>query len=249
MYPYTAYSTYSSILIPQWAMAGGRDGLRARIKNADTLARIKSEMEQLFLSTAGGADLSKIQFREFPFDSSFDGKTMKDYAEAKGLSPTLQTGVDLLLELETKGGFLGIFHAMAEEDLENFMGHPEVMFDSDGDLLTFGSGKPHPRCYGTFPRILGTYVRDKKLISLEEAIRRMTSLAAEKIGQQDIGRIGEGAIADIVIFDFGKIDDRSSYTDPHHFPQGIKHVLVNGEFIIQNEEVTGNKPGRWLRNP
>lgn len=247
MYPYTAYSTYSSILIPQWAMAGGREELKLRIADADTLARIKSEMKQLFLSTAGGADLSKIQFRQFPYDENLDGKTMKDYAESLGLEPNLQSGVDLLLDLETKGGFIGIFHAMAEKDLENFMRDPHLMFDSDGDLVKLGSGYPHPRCYGTFPRILGTYVRDRKIISLEEAIRRMTSLAAEKIGQYDIGRLAEGAIADIVVFDFERIADRSSYTDPHHFPEGIKDVLVNGAFVIKDEEVSGNKPGRWLR--
>lgn len=247
IYPYTAFSTYSSILIPQWAMAGGRKGLKRRVRNPDSLERIKSGMEQLFLSTGGGEDLSKIQFRAFPYDASFDGKTMKDYAESLGLAPTLKTGVELLLELELKGGFIGIFHAMSEEDLENFISDPEIMFDSDGDLLTPGLGHPHPRCYGTFPKILSTYVRDKKLISLEEAIRRMTSLAAEKIRQKDIGRIEEGAISDIVVFDLEEIEDRSSYTDPHHFPKGIKHLLVNGAFVIKDEELSGKKPGRWLR--
>lgn len=247
VYPYTAYSTYSSILIPQWAMAGGREGLKQRIQDVDTLALIKSGMKKLFLGIAGGEDLSKIQFRKFPYDEAFNGKSMKDYAESLGMAPSLENGVDLLLELEVKGGFFGIFHAMSEDDLENFISNSEVMFDSDGDLLKHGEGFPHPRCYGTFPKILGTYVRDKQLISLEEGIRRMSSLAADKIGQKDIGRIEIGKYADITIFDFQKINDRSIYTDPHHFPEGIKHVIINGEFVVKNEEITGNKPGRWLK--
>lgn len=247
IYPYTAYSTYSSILIPQWAMAGGRGRLINRVKDPETLNRIKSEMKALILGIAGGEDLRKIQFRQFPYDEAFNGKTMKDYAESLGLEPTLETGVGLLLELETKGGFYGIFHAMSEEDLDNFIANSEIMFDSDGDLLKPGEGFPHPRCYGTFPKIIGTYVRDKQLVSLEEMIKRMTLLPANKIGQKEIGRIEEGKYADITIFDFKEIDDHSSYTDPHHFPAGIKHVMISGEFVVKNEEVTGNKPGRWLR--
>ncbi|MEK9609136.1 MAG: amidohydrolase family protein, partial [Flavobacteriaceae bacterium] len=119
--------------------------------------------------------------------------------------------------------------------------------DSDGDLLNFGEGHPHPRCYGTFPKILGHFVRDKKIISLEDAIHKITYLPSEKIGLKDRGRIQEGAFADLVIFDFDTIADNSTYTDPHHFPSGIKYVLVNGEMVLEKEKITRKMPGKWIK--
>ncbi|GAB5554505.1 MAG: amidohydrolase family protein [Saprospiraceae bacterium] len=248
MYPYTAFSTYAYILIPRWAMAGGQAGFAKRLSNKDTTALIKKEMRELFTRDAGGEDLSKIQFRDFESEPEFSGKTLKDYALAKGLEPNLDNGVDLILDLQLKGGFIGVFFAMDEKDLATFLEHPNTMIDSDGDLLNFGEGHPHPRCYGAFPKVLGHFVREKKVISLEEAIKRMTFLPAEKIGQHQRGRLAEGAFADITIFDFDTIQDNSSYTDPHHFPSGIPYVMINGKWVIKDKETTGNLPGQWLKN-
>lgn len=247
IYPYTAFSTISSILIPQWAMAGGREGLRKRLADKTTSVRIKQEMAELFKRDAGGEDLTKIQFRNFKQNPAFSGKTMADYAKHLGLPLTLETGIDLILELELQGGFIGIFHAMSEQDIDHFLQHPNTMIDSDGDLLNFGEGHPHPRCYGAFPKVLGHFVRDKKIISLENAIKKMTYLPAEKIGMKDRGRIQEGTFADLVIFDFATIKDNSTYTDPHHFPSGIKYVLVNGIMVLEQEQLTGKLPGKWLK--
>ena len=172
---------------------------------------------------------------------------MADYADHLGLPLTLETGIDLILELELQGGFIGIFHAMSEQDIEHFLQHTNTMIDSDGDLLNFGEGHPHPRCYGTFPKILGHFVRDKKIISLEDAIHKITYLPSEKIGLKDRGRIQEGAFADLVIFDFDTIADNSTYTDPHHFPSGIKYVLVNGEMVLEKEKITRKMPGKWIK--
>jgi N-acyl-D-aspartate/D-glutamate deacylase len=247
IYPYTAFSTYGSILIPQWAMAGGQEGLRKRLADEATSLKIKQEMAALFKRDAGGEDLTKIQFRNFKQDPAFTGKTMADYAKHLGLPLTLETGIDLILDLELQGGFIGIFHAMSKQDIINFLQHPNTMIDSDGDLLSFGEGHPHPRCYGAFPKVLGHYVRDEKIISLENAIKKMTYLPAEKIGMKDRGRIQEGTFADLVIFDFATINDNSTYTDPHHFPSGIKYVLINGEMVLEKERLTGKMPGRWLK--
>lgn len=247
IYPYTAFSTISSILIPQWAMEGGQEGLRNRLADKTTSLRIKQEMAVLFKRDAGGEDLTKIQFRNFKQNPIFSGKTLADYAEHLGLPLTLETGIDLILELELQGGFIGIFHAMSEKDIEHFLQHPNTMIDSDGDLLNFGEGHPHPRCYGAFPKVLGYFVRDKKIISLENAIHKITYLPAEKIGLKDRGLIQEGAFADLVIFDFDTIADNSTYTDPHHFPSGIKYVLVNGEIVLEKEKITGKMPGNWLK--
>ena len=247
IYPYTAFSTLSSILIPQWAMEGGREGLRNRLADKTTSFRIKEEMAELFKRDAGGEDLTKIQFRNFEQNPAFTGKTLADYAEHIGLPLTLETGIDILLDLELKGGFIGIFHAMSEQDIEYFLQHPNTMIDSDGDLLNFGEGHPHPRCYGAFPKVLGHFVRDKKIITLENAIHKMTYLPAEKIGLKDRGRIQDGAFADLVIFDFDTIEDNSTYTDPHHFPSGIKYVLINGIMVLEQEEMTGQLPGKWMK--
>ncbi|MDG2448100.1 MAG: amidohydrolase family protein [Saprospiraceae bacterium] len=247
IYPYTAFSTISSILIPQWAMEGGQEGLRNRLADKTTSLRIKQEMAELFKRDAGGEDLTKIQFRDFKQNPTFSGKTLADYATHLGLPLTLETGIDLILDLELQGGFIGIFHAMSEDDIEHFLQHPTTMIDSDGDLLNFGEGHPHPRCYGAFPKVLGHFVRDQKVISLENAIHKMTYLPAEKIGLKDRGHIRKGAIADLVIFDFATINDNSTYTDPHHFPSGIKHVLINGEMVLEEEELTGQLPGKWMR--
>ena len=246
IYPYTAFSTYGAILIPQWALAGGVDELRNRLNDPSTAQKIKAEMADLFMLDGGGEDLSRIQFRNFEYDPAFSGKTLKDYAIAQGLEPTLETGIDLLLELELQGGFIGIFQAMNEEDIIRFIQHPQTMFDSDADLTIFGEGHPHPRCYGAFPHVLGRYVREKQVISLEEAIKKMTSMPADKIKQPKRGRIQKEAFADLVIFNFEEIKDNSTYTDPHHYPSGIEHVMVNGKLVIKNGELTGNKPGQWL---
>ena len=246
IYPYTAFSTISSILIPQWAMEGGQEGLRKRLADKTTSLRIKQEMAELFKRDAGGEDLTKIQFRNFKQNPAFTGKTLADYAEHLGLPLTLETGIDILLDLELQGGFIGVFHAMSEQDIEHFLQHPNTMIDSDGDLLNFGEGHPHPRCYGAFPKVLGHFVRDKKIITLENAIHKMTYLPAEKIGLKDRGRIQEGAFADVVIFDMDTIKDNSTYTDPHHFPSGIKYVLVNGIIVLDQEKLTGQLPGKWM---
>ncbi len=247
IYPYTAFSTISSILIPQWAMAGGQEGLRKRLADKATSQKIKQEMAELFKRDAGGEDLTKIQFRNFKQNPAFSGKTMADYATHLGLPLTLETGIDLILDLELKGGFIGIFHAMSEQDIDHFLQHPNTMIDSDGDLLNFGEGHPHPRCYGAFPKVLGHFVRDKKIITLEKAIHKMSYLPAEKIGVTNRGRIQEGAIADLVIFDFETIKDNSTYIDPHHFPSGIRYVLINGEMVLEKEQMTSKMPGKWLK--
>jgi len=247
IYPYKAFSTKSSILIPQWAMAGGKEGLKKRLANEITSSKIKKEMAELFKRDAGGEDLTKIQFRNFKQNPAFSGKTLADYAKYLGLPLTLETGIDLILNLELQGGFIGIFHAMSELDIEHFLQHPNTMIDSDGDLLNFGEGHPHPRCYGAFPKVLGHYVRDKKIINLENAIKKMTFLPAKKVGIKDRGQILEGSFADLVIFDFFTIKDNSTYTDPHHFPSGIKYVLINGQLVLKNQKLTGKKPGKWLK--
>jgi len=247
VYPYMAYSTFSSILIPQWAMAGGREGLIERLKNPELREKIRAEMREIIMRDPGADDLSLIQFRDFPLDPAFKGKTLEDYARHLGKPLTLETTIDLMLEIETKGGFYGIFHAMNEDDLRNFIRHPLTMFDSDADLVVFGAEHPHPRCYGAFPRVLEKYVREEKLLTLEEAIHRMTALPAQRIGQSNRGLIQTGNYADLTLLDFQNVKDNATYTDPHHYPSGIEYVFVNGTLVLNKGEMTGQKPGMWLK--
>ena len=144
------------------------------------------------------------------------------------------------------GGFIGIFEGMAEDDVIRIISHPTSMFETDGDLVELGMGFPHPRSYGSFPRILSKYVRDKEVLTLEEAIHKMTLLPALWIGQSDRGLIRKGAIADMTVFDFETIQDKATYNDPHHFSTGILHVFVGGVAVLNNNKITGKRPGRFI---
>ena len=249
LYPYAASSTGSSILFPQWALAGGAREFAQRMSDPATRKRVEAEMRVLLEEDRAGGDLSRIQFRVVPSDRRYDGKTLADLAKDRGLPPTLDTGVQLIIELQLKGGFSAIYHAMDEQDIVRIMQHPFAMIETDGDPVAYGHGFPHPRSYGAFPRVLARYVREQKVLTLEEAIRRMTSLTADQIGQRERGRIAEGAFADITVFDAERIQDRATYLDPHQYPFGIEHVIINGVPVIRDASFTGERPGRVLKGP
>ena len=249
MYPYTASSTGSGVLFPQWALAGGREAFADRIRDKEARTRIVSDMRRIFVNERAGNDLANVQFRTVPSDHRYDGKTLADLAKDRGLEPTIENGIALVIDLQLKGGFSAIYHAMDEGDVRRIMRHPLTMFDTDADPVGLGVGTPHPRSYGTFPRVLGRYVRDEKVLTLENAIQRMTSMSADQIGQPDRGRIREGAFADITVFDADTIADRATFENPHQFSVGIRHVVVNGVPIVREGALTGEKPGRVLKGP
>ncbi|MFQ6045430.1 MAG: amidohydrolase family protein [Gemmatimonadales bacterium] len=249
LYPYTASSTGSSILFPQWALAGGPDSLAARLADPPTRARIVSEMREIMAEERAGEGLESIQFRVVPSDQRYNGKTLADLARDRGLPNTLETGIELVIELQLKGGFSAIYHSMDEGDVIRIVSHPWAMIETDGDLVPYGVGHPHPRSYGAFPRVLSRYVRELGVLTLEQAIRKMTALPAEQIGQRERGLLREGMYADITVFDPQAIRDRATYADPHQFAVGVRHLLVNGVPVIRNSAFTGEKPGRVLRGP
>jgi N-acyl-D-aspartate/D-glutamate deacylase len=248
-YPYTASSTSSAVLFPQWALAGGRDDFAARIADPAQRAAIEEQMYEIFTRQRGGNDIARVQFRTVSSMPAYNGRTLADLARDRGMPLTVASGIALVIELQLQGGFSAIYHAMSEEDVTRIMRHPYSMFDTDGDNVSYGIGHPHPRSYGTFPRILGRYVRERGVISLEEAIRKMTSLSADQIGQSERGRIAEGMYADITVFDGDTIIDRATYTDPHQYSVGVLHVIVNGVPVMRDAALTGEKPGRVLRGP
>ena len=249
LYPYTASSTGSSILFPQWALAGGPQAFAERVADPDTRARMEEDMRRIFTTDRVGSDISRIQFRVLGSDESYNGKTLADYAADRGLPNDLETGIDLAIELQLAGGFSAIYHAMEEEDVIRIMQHPLAMIETDGDAVGYGVGYPHPRSYGAFARVLGRYVRELEVLTLEEAVRKMTSMPAQWLGRTDMGVLAEGMRADVAVFDPDVIADRATYADPHQYSVGVTDLLVNGVPVILDGGITGEKPGRWLRGP
>ena len=247
LYPYAAGSTGSSVLFPPWALAGGVDSLRARVNDHAVRPRLEAEMLDRMRKDWCGEDLSRIQFRELFSDRKYDGKNLADLAKDRGMPVSAVSGVQLAIELQLKGGFTAIYHMMDEADVVRIMKDPRAMFETDGDPIGYGRGFPHPRSYGAFPRVLARYVREQKVLTLEDAIRRMTSLSMERIGQKERGLVREGMLADIVVFDADRIEDLATYEDPHRFSVGMVHIFVNGQLVLRDGSLTGAKPGRVLK--
>lgn len=155
----------------------------------------------------------------------------------------------MIIEIEKNGGAQGVFFQMAEEDVEELMRFPYNMHASDGAIQEVGKGVPHPRNYGTFPRVIAHYVREKGILSLEEAIRKMSSLPAQTFRLKDRGMIKEGMFADITIFDYKTFRDKATFSDPHQYNEGLHYVIVNGGIVVENNEHTGKRSGLVLYGP
>lgn len=238
-YPYEASATgLISALVPRWAEEGGHEALVKRLEDPETRSRIKAAMEEN-LKRRGGAD--RIQFRYYSPDSTIEGKTLKDISEARNQSP-LETAIDLISE----GAPRIVSFNMKEEDVHRFMQQPWTMTGSDGGLTPMGQGVPHPRNYGAFPRKIRKYVVEQNVISLEEAIRSMTSLPAAVFDFGSRGLIREGMTADIVIIDLDAVQDKADFQAPHQLSEGMIHVLVNGEFAIKDGRFADVRSGKVL---
>lgn len=248
-YAYTATSTGTAVLFPAWALAGGNDSLRARLADADTRARIEQGIRATILEERGGGELERIQLARVSFRPEWNGMTFADIAAERGEEPTMEFAVRLAIEIQEQGGASGVWHVVDETDVRRIMQYPWTMISSDGGIGVLGDGHPHPRTYGAFARVLARYVREEGVLTLEEAIRKMTSLPAWRLGQPERGRLEVGAFADVVVFDPATIMDRATFEDPHQFAVGVHHVLVNGEPVLLDGSMTGARPGRVLTRP
>ena len=249
LYPYTAGSTGSSVIFPPWALAGGQDSLVARVSDPAVRPQVEEGMRDRLVNEWVGDDLNRIQFRTVPSAPEFDGKTLADYAAAQGLPNTVASGIQMGIELQLAGGFSAIYHVMDEGDVQRIMRHPLATFQTDGDPVGYGEGFPHPRSYGAFPRVLARYVRDLGVLTLEEAIHKMTRLSMDRLGQTERGSIAEGMIADLVVFDPETIQDNADYVQPHQFSTGIETMIINGTLVIDGMALTGERPGTVLTRP
>ena len=248
-YPYTASYTGITILVPPWALEGGSEAFLARMDDPRLADSILSGIEFNIVNDRGGNDLNRVQLALVEWDRSLEGKTLADWAARDGLPATPAVGASLVVEAVRRGGASAIFHAMAEEDVERIMAHPQTMIASDGRLTEPGSGHPHPRWYGTFPRVLGVFVREKGVLTLEQAVHKMTGLPAARMGLAERGVVREGAYADLVLIDPEGVIDRATFEDPHQYPEGIPLVVVNGQVVFDNEGFHDVRAGRVLRGP
>ncbi len=248
-YPYTATHTGIGVLVPSWAMAGGNDEFRKRVAIPAVKDSILRGIVDNILNDRGGGDLSRVQFSRVAWDKTLEGKTLRDWADRRTLAPTPENGAALVLEAMLNGGGNAIYHVLDEQDVRRIMAHPFTMIASDGRLSQPGDGHPHPRAYGTFPRVLGEYVRTQQVLTLSQAIHKMTQMPATRLGLRDRGVLRVGAYADVVVFDQSTVKDQSTFTAPHQYPLGIETVLVNGELAVDEGKPTGVRAGRVVTRP
>jgi dihydroorotase/N-acyl-D-amino-acid deacylase len=248
-YPYTAAQSGTGALFPPWAQEGGHEALVKRLNDLPTRARMRTEIARRIEVDRGGGDPANVQLSRCDWDSSLDGKTLADATRDRGRQVNFENAAETLMEIQQAGGCSAVYHGMDEADVVRVMQYPGTMIASDAGIHVFGEGVPHPRYYGTFPRVLGRYVREKKVLRLEDAIRRMTSLPAQRIGLFERGLIRPGMKADVVIFDPDRIIDRSEFGNPHQYSEGISHVLINGVAVLENGTMTAARPGEILRGP
>ena len=248
-YPYTASQTSIRALIPQWAQAGGRNNLLARIDDPDTRQLIIDEIIKRILFDRGGGHPKNVFISKSSWDTSMEGKNLAELCIERNLEPNPYNAAMVVFEIIKGGGATAVYHAINSDDVDKIMQHPMTSIASDGPMTVFGVGSPHPRTYGTFARVLGSYVRDRNILSLEEAVRKMTSLPAQILSIDNRGLIQEGYYADITIFDASTVNDKATFQDPHQYAEGIYSVLVNGVIVVENGAHNGSKPGRVLRGP
>jgi N-acyl-D-amino-acid deacylase len=246
VYPYTAGSAPLTQIVPDWAHEGGLPALVGRLRGPETRARLAREIAE----QGREWDQTLVSWMPEGPGKADEGSSIADIAERRKTDPITA----LFAVLEESGGRATMVHfVMAEEDVRAALRHPLAMFGSDGWVSTpsgpLGEGKPHPRSYGTYPRVLGHYVREVKLFGLEEAVHKAAYRPAERLGLRGKGRVQVGADADLVVFDPATVRDVATYADPHRFPVGIEHVWVAGQPTIRNGRHTGARAGRVLRRP
>jgi N-acyl-D-amino-acid deacylase len=244
-YAYTASSTSLDSRMPSWAIAGGREEGRKRLADKTIREKVVKEIKE---------DLRKKDFKDFSFayvaeyraNPAYNGKNIAEITQIARNSKKLDEQIEQIIEMYEKGGAGMVYRVMSEDDVRNIMRQPFTMIASDSSVRDFGSGFPHPRGYGNNARVLAGYVREMKVITLEDAIRKMTSLPAQTFGLKDRGLIREGFAADLVIFDENTVADKSTFEQPHQYSEGFSSIIVNGKLVFDGAKMTGELPGAAL---
>lgn len=247
-YPYTASSTSISTLIPDEILADGQDSIKARLQRPEVKKYVvKSILERLKKRKLKHLSYAVIAY--FAPDTTYNGKSIEQINLMKGRKHKAKYEAETVIDIMMAGGASAVFHGMSEEDIKRIMQYPFNMFASDATIRVLNAGMPHPRGYGTNARVLSKYVREEKVISLEEAIRRMTSLPAQKFQLKDRGLLKEGMAADIIIFDENEVKDVSTFEKPHAYSKGFHFVIVNGVLTVNYEKHLGVRAGKALYGP
>jgi N-acyl-D-amino-acid deacylase len=246
-YPYDHSSTNLGILLPSWALADGKDAIAERLNSPETRSRIAIDMKKM-VTDLGQPNYEYAIVATFTPEKSYEGKNITQINTLKGRPNTLEAQIDTILDLILQGGAQMVYHSMGNEDVERILKYPNTAIASDGGVREFGVGVPHPRSYATNSRVLAEFVRKRNVITLEDAIRRMTSLPARTFGFRDRGLVREGFAADLLIFDPAKVEDKATFQNPHQYTEGFDFVLVNGTPIVENGKLNEVLPGKILRS-
>lgn len=251
-YPYDRASTSLAVTLPRWAVSGSTADIARRITQPETRERIVNEMKAA-LAADGYPDYSYATVAQYRPDPDFDGMTISEINLAAGRPATIDNEIDTILSMMLEGGAAGyvngaqmVYHYMSMDDVDSIFRYPNTAVASDGNINTFGRGKPHPRSYGTNARVLADMVRERSVLTLEEAIRRMTSLPARTFGLHDRGIVRPGFVADLVLFDPARVRDAATFDDPHRYAKGFDYVIVGGIDVVADGSPTDGRPGRFV---
>jgi len=245
-YPYTASSTNLGILLPDWVLADGQDSILARLKNPSIRAKVKAHSIDL-IKRRGLTHFDYAFVANFKADTNYNGKNIRQINLIRGQKDNALAEAETIVQMMELGGAQMVYHGMGDKDVKNIMAYPFNMAASDAGIAVMGLSRPHPRAYGTNARVLGKYVREEKVMSLEEAIRRMTSLPANKFNFKERGILKEGFFADLVVFDENEVTDMATFENPHQFSKGFKFVFVNGAMTVENGVHNGTRKGIAIR--
>lgn len=253
-YPYERASTNLGVTLPRWAVAGSTHDIAARIDDEETHGRIVDGMKDM-LEDGGYPDYSFATVAQYRPQPSFNGRTISEINRLVERSATTDNEIETILDMMVAGGATGytqgasmIYHYMSNEDVDTIFRYPNAAVASDGTIIAHGRGQPHPRSYGTNARILADFVRERQILTLEDAVRRMTSLPARTFSFHDRGIIRPGFVADLVMFDPKLVNDRATFEDPHQYSEGFDVVVVNGEVAVADGELTDLRAGRFIEH-
>jgi N-acyl-D-amino-acid deacylase len=245
-YPYDRSSTNLGMLVPSWALADGRDAILKRLRDPATRTKIGNDMEDM-LNKKGQPDYAFATVASYGPERKYEGKSITEINVMRGRTNSVPDEIQTILGMMEAGGASMVYQSMGEVDVDRIMRYPNTAIASDGGVRVPGEGMPHPRSYATNSRVLAEYVHKRHVLTLEDAVRRMTSLPARTFRFQDRGQLREGAAADIVIFDPEQVADRATFINPHQYSAGFDYVLVNGRIAVDEGKLTSSRGGFVLR--
>lgn len=245
-YPYDRASTNLGIRLPSWALAEGK--IKERLADPPTRQKIADDMRKNLVEM-GEPDYGFATVARYTPEPSYEGKTIPEISALKGRAPGLDGQLETIFDLMSAGGAGMIYRLMGDVDIERIMRYPYTAIASDGGVTEMGVGNPHPRSYGTNARVLAEYVRARGVLTLEDAVRRMTSLPARTFRLRDRGLVREGMAADLVMFDPARVEDKATFASPHQYAQGFDVVVVNGKIAVDDGKLTDARGGQPLRGP